>query len=42
VQELRTLIRNARRELKEGRPPRAFRELFRVLKALDAPAAPAR
>ena len=35
AQELRTLIRNARREQKEGRPPRAFRELFRVLKALD-------
>jgi ribosome-associated protein len=40
LQELRTLIRNARREQKEGRPPRAFRELFRVLKSLDAPAAP--
>lgn len=39
AQELRTLIRNARREQKEGRPPRAFRELFRVLKALDTPAA---
>jgi ribosome-associated protein len=35
AQELRTLIRNTRREQKEGRPPRAFRELFRVLKALD-------
>jgi len=34
-QVLRTLIRNARREQKEGRPPRAFRELFRTLKALD-------
>jgi len=39
-QELRTLIRNARREQKEGKPPRAFRELFRLLKSLDAPAAP--
>ena len=37
LQELRTLIRNARREQKEGRPPRAFRELFRVLKALEPP-----
>ena len=37
-QELRTLIRNARREQKEGKPPRAFRELFRLLKSLDAPA----
>ena len=40
LQELRTLIRNARREQKEGKPPRAFRELFRLLKSLDAPAAP--
>jgi ribosome-associated protein len=37
LQKLRTLIRNARREQKEGRPPRAFRELFRVLKDLDTP-----
>jgi ribosome-associated protein len=35
LQALRTLIRNARREQKEGRAPRAFRELFRALKALD-------
>jgi ribosome-associated protein len=36
LQVLRTLIRNARREQKEGRPLRAFRELFRALKALDS------
>ncbi|HYR32664.1 MAG TPA: ribosome biogenesis factor YjgA [Burkholderiales bacterium] len=36
LQALRTLIRNARREQKEGRPPRAYRELFRLLKALEA------
>jgi ribosome-associated protein len=36
LQALRTLIRNARREQKEGRPPRAFRELFRLLKAIEA------
>jgi len=36
LQALRTLIRNARREQKEGRPPRAFRELFRLLKSLEA------
>ena len=35
LQELRTLIRNARREQLEGRPPRAYRELFRLLKALE-------
>jgi len=37
LQALRTLIRNARREQKEGRPPRAFRELFRVLREVSAP-----
>ena len=29
---LRALIRSARREQAEGRPPRAFREMFRVLR----------
>jgi len=37
LQALRALIRNARREQKEGRPPRAFRELFRVLREVSAP-----
>lgn len=32
LQALRALIRNARREQLEGRPPRAFRELYRVLR----------
>ena len=32
LQVLRTLIRNSRRELKEGRPPRAYRELFRLIR----------
>jgi len=32
VQQLRALIRNARREQAESRPPRAFRELFRILR----------
>ena len=40
AQALRTLIRNARREQKEGRPPRAFRELFRALKSLEAGTSP--
>jgi len=35
LQALRTLIRNARREQKEGRAPRAYRELFRLLKDLE-------
>jgi len=32
LQQLRALIRNARREQAESRPPRAFRELFRALR----------
>jgi ribosome-associated protein len=39
IQAVRTLIRNARREAKDGKPPRASRELFRVLKALESPTA---
>jgi ribosome-associated protein len=36
LQAMRALIRNARREIAEGKPPRAQRELFRVLReALD-------
>ena len=35
LQTLRALIRNARKEAKEGKPPRAFRELFRVLKDIE-------
>lgn len=32
MQALRALIRNARREQQEAKPPRAYRELFRFLK----------
>lgn len=32
LQQLRALIRNARKERGASRPPRAFRELFRVLR----------
>jgi len=32
LQQLRTLIRNARKEQAGGKPPRATRELFRVLR----------
>ena len=32
IQRIQALIRNARHELAEGRPPRAQRELFRVLR----------
>lgn len=40
LQALRALLRNAKKEVMEGRPPRAFRELFRFLKDADAPGAP--
>jgi ribosome-associated protein len=38
LQALRALLRNARREMKEGKPPRAHRELFRFLKNAAATA----
>lgn len=39
IQHLRQLRRNALREAEQGKPPRAFRELFRQLRELDdAPA----
>jgi len=34
VQHLRTLIRNARKEQAESKPPKAYRELFQILKDL--------
>ena len=34
LQVLRTLIRNARKEASLGKPPRAYRELFRVVKEI--------
>lgn len=37
VQHLRTLIRNARKEQAENKPPKAYRELFQILKQLQAP-----
>jgi ribosome-associated protein len=36
LQVLRTLIRNARKEAGLGKPPRAYRELFRVLKEIES------
>ncbi|WP_339940619.1 ribosome biogenesis factor YjgA [Undibacterium luofuense] len=45
AQQLRTLIRNARKEQAESKPPKAYREIFQILKqcahqaALDAKAA---
>lgn len=41
VQHLRTLIRNARKEQAENKPPKAYREIFQILKQLQAkPAGP--
>src|SRR5215217_7024060 len=37
-QHLRTLIRNARKEQAESKPPKAYREIFQILKDLDAKA----
>ena len=36
AQHLRNLIRNARKEQAEGKPPRAYREIFQILKQLQA------
>ena len=33
-QQLRTLIRNARKEQAENKPPKAYREIFQILKDL--------
>ncbi|HYD97142.1 MAG TPA: ribosome biogenesis factor YjgA [Noviherbaspirillum sp.] len=40
IQQLRALIRNARREQAESKPPKAYREIFQVLKQLQAKSAP--
>lgn len=34
VQHLRTLIRNARKEVADSKPPKAYREIFQILKDL--------
>lgn len=36
VQHLRTLIRNARKEQAESKPPKAYREIFQILKEIQA------
>ncbi|TFW09224.1 DUF615 domain-containing protein [Oxalobacteraceae bacterium OM1] len=40
-QQLRTLIRNARKEQAENKPPKAYREIFQILKQLQKPSQPA-
>jgi ribosome-associated protein len=39
VQHLRTLIRNARKEQAESKPPKAYREIFQILKDISKPVA---
>ncbi|MBO9536023.1 ribosome biogenesis factor YjgA [Herbaspirillum sp.] len=39
VQHMRTLIRNARKEQAENKPPKAYREIFQILKQLQIAAA---
>ncbi len=39
VQQLRTLIRNAKKEQAENKPPKAYREIYRQLKQLMSPPA---
>jgi ribosome-associated protein len=36
VQQLRTMIRNARKEQAENKPPKAYREIFQILKQVEA------
>ena len=40
TQRLRALVRNAREERTAGRPPRAYRELFRALRDIIADSQP--
>ncbi len=39
VQHLRTLVRNARKEQAEKKPPKAYREIFQLLKSLQGDSA---
>jgi ribosome-associated protein len=40
AQQLRTLIRNARKEQAENKPPKAYREIFQILKQLQSASSP--
>jgi ribosome-associated protein len=40
IQHMRALIRNARKEHAENKPPKAYREIFQVLKQLQASQSP--
>jgi len=40
AQQLRSLIRNARKEQAENKPPKAYREIFQILKQLQSKTTP--
>ena len=40
-QQLRQLVRSALDERRKDKPPRAYRELYRAIRALEAPLPPA-
>jgi ribosome-associated protein len=40
IQHMRTLIRNARKEQADNKPPKAYREIFQILKQLQSGGAP--
>ena len=42
VQQLRTLIRNARKEISGGKPPKAYREIYRLLRQIMTEPSPAK
>ena len=42
VQPLRTLIRNARKEISGGKPPKAYREIYRLLRQIMTEPSPAK
>jgi ribosome-associated protein len=40
IQHIRTLVRNAKKEISENKPPKAYREIFQILKNLSDPTKP--
>ena len=39
IQQLRTLVRNAQKELAAGKPPKSSREIFKILREVTQSAA---
>jgi ribosome-associated protein len=40
IQQLRTLVRNAQKELEANKPPKSSRELFKLLREITNPQQP--